>query len=299
MVCDDTDSRSHVGIGGNDVDQLVKLEPDVNDHELELTLHTLLTQANDHQDPSDPLHCAIEKAISEMELPEMMVDSPGDWTPLGDERELEIEVAHNDGSDERDICEDTANVQLTVDNILADHALHGFGGKSKKRAYEEEPDEQDEAQADVSCDTQAEQPQQSRTVTSTAYETLSPASLSPISDSESQYKHKKPGFKKPTTAATLTQRIHTPLEPPSKFTNEFTMAQVTDVKKRIINTHKLLLNFNFLKDGYARTSVELKRTLLRLKQSEIHRAQLLQENEQLKRLVIEQSEKLETHNTTK
>ncbi|AET39256.1 Atc1p Ecym_4180 [Eremothecium cymbalariae DBVPG len=85
---------------------------------------------------------------------------------------------------------------------------------------------------------------------------------------------------------------------PGKLTDEFTMQQVTETKKRIINTHKLILNFNFLKDSYTRSCTELKRTMFKLKESESHRAGLVKENEQLKRLVLELSERLESSNET-
>lgn len=74
---------------------------------------------------------------------------------------------------------------------------------------------------------------------------------------------------------------------PEKLTNQYTMHQVSEMKKRIINTHKLMLNFNFLKDSYAKTCVELKKSLNSLKDSEIHRAHLLLENEQLKARLLE------------
>ncbi|SCU81803.1 LADA_0C01156g1_1 [Lachancea dasiensis] len=294
MVGNDIDSRSHVEAAYNGFEQLMKLESNVSQDDLELTLHSLLTQGDGQNDTSDPLHSAIEKAISEMELPEVIV-SPEEWSPTEDESDGKGEdTTHGIGA--------AASLHLTVDNILADHLLQGLGTRdSQKRSHEEilENQAKDRAHLDnIPADEQTGSK-------STAYETLSPASLSPISDSETlQYKHRKQhsaGFKKPaltatSNATTLTQRIHSPVEPPAKLTNEFTMAQVADVKKRIISTHKLLLNFNFLKDGYARTTVELKKALLRLKQSEIHRAQLLQENEQLKRLVIEQNEKLKAQN---
>ncbi|CCE62391.1 hypothetical protein TPHA_0C02380 [Tetrapisispora phaffii CBS 4417] len=73
------------------------------------------------------------------------------------------------------------------------------------------------------------------------------------------------------------------IETPKKLTNAFTMNQVSEMKQRIINTHKLLLNFNLLKDSYAKTCVEMKNALVNLKDAEIHRAHLLIENENLKR----------------
>ncbi|SCU89496.1 LAME_0E03884g1_1 [Lachancea meyersii CBS 8951] len=313
MVCDDTYSRDHVEFERDDSCPSVKPEPSEDNHDLELTLHALLTQANDPSDASDPLHCAIEKAISEMELPEMMGDTPGDWDSLGDG------VGNFQHIDEPTSGQISSTAQLTVDRILAEHTLHSMESKDgNKRKSEEELEIHEDSDVklkkptiDVAHDQlqhdkiDRNTPEARIVKASAAYETLSPASLSPTSDSESQYKHKKHqpfALKVPTSMAapkpTLTQKVHKPVDAPSKFTEEYTMAQVAEVKKRIINTHKLLLNFNFLKDGYARTSVELKRTLLRLKQSEIHRAHLLQENEQLKRLVIEQSDKLDIQDVT-
>lgn len=237
-------------------------------------MHTLLTQANDPPEGGEQLNHALEKVISEMELPEMLMGSTSGWGPL-------------EQDDDQDQIQTTeAPEHLTVENILAGDALHGYTGRSRKRAYEDED---------------AEHGQEADPTLQNVYETLSPASLSPISDPG--YKQKgshaatpaasaKPVFKEPHTSHGPAQKVHKPAEAPAKLTNEFTMLQVADVKRRIINTHKLMLNFNFLKDGYSRTCVELKRTLLRLKQSEIHRTRLLQENEQLKRLVIEQNEKL-------
>lgn len=74
---------------------------------------------------------------------------------------------------------------------------------------------------------------------------------------------------------------------PEKLTNEYTINQISEMKKRIINTHKLLLNFNFLKDSYAKTCIELKKSLNALRDSEIHRAHLLLENETLKAKLLE------------
>ncbi|QLL31901.1 hypothetical protein HG536_0C00680 [Torulaspora globosa] len=97
---------------------------------------------------------------------------------------------------------------------------------------------------------------------------LSPASLSPSSTDGSQTSGGSSG-------------------------NEFTMSQVAEMKQRIINTHKLLLNFNFLKDGYARTCVEFKKAMHHLRDSEVHRAHLVQENQELRDKIAELTAKLE------
>ncbi|CCH62383.1 hypothetical protein TBLA_0H00950 [Henningerozyma blattae CBS 6284] len=69
---------------------------------------------------------------------------------------------------------------------------------------------------------------------------------------------------------------------PIKYTNEFTMFQITEMKQRMINTNKLMLNFNYLKNGYSKICIELKKSINALRDSEIHRAHLADENEQLK-----------------
>ncbi|CEP61450.1 Atc1p LALA0_S03e03136g [Lachancea lanzarotensis] len=300
MVCNDTYDGDHVEIEGADFDASVKGEPSNNTDELEMTLHALLTESSDHHEVSDPIHSAIEKSIAEMELPEMMIDTPGDWDSLGDGEGNFEHLGHTEGDHSSSIA------QLTVDRILAEHTLHGVEVTDRvKRGIQDEIEQTlgniQTKQATEDAPINGNSADEHTHKTSGVYQTLTPASLSPTSDTESQYKHKKhqPHSLKTPAAntkqiSTLTQKIHkSTTEQPVKFSQEFTMAQVADVKKRIISTHKLLLNFNFLKDGYARTSVELKRSLLRLKQSEIHRAHLLHENEQLRRLVIEQSEKLD------
>lgn len=67
------------------------------------------------------------------------------------------------------------------------------------------------------------------------------------------------------------------------------------MKRRIIDSHKLLLNFNVIKDNYARACVQLKRSVTALKDSEIHRAHLILENEELKK----QLQALQQHSTGK
>lgn len=82
---------------------------------------------------------------------------------------------------------------------------------------------------------------------------------------------------------------------PVVITNEYTVSQVAQMKRRIIDSHKLLLNFNVIKDNYARACVQLKRSVTALKDSEIHRAHLILENEELKK----QLQALQQHSTGK
>lgn len=124
----------------------------------------------------------------------------------------------------------------------------------------------------------------------TVYEQLlSPVSLSPSSTDDSSTNCRSNLNTEPMTNSRLPLKV----EVAEKFSNEFAMNQVSEMKKRIINTHKLMLNFNFLKDGYARTCVEFKKVMHNLKDSEIHRAHLLQENEDLKKKLSDLSARLE------
>lgn len=257
-------------------DVLYRTKESTVDSELEFTLHKLLTQDCDTGGDHDPLGFAIEKAIAEMEFPELLGDTNLDAsTP-------QIDTKMAKGQE-----------HLTVERILAENSLQPANQSNRKRPFVASDDQELTRNKRISR----------------AYDTLSPESLSPFSDSESQFKHKT--ITSSSKANTITSRIsshevkETPLvvEPkqgvvsamslPPKLTNEYTMSQVAEMKKRIINTHKLMLNFNFLKDGYSRSCTELKRALVRLKQSEYHRAQLLIENEKLKKLALNLSQKLD------
>ncbi|CAR26900.1 hypothetical protein ZYGR_0I01720 [Zygosaccharomyces rouxii] len=103
-----------------------------------------------------------------------------------------------------------------------------------------------------------------------AYEdnVLSPMSLSPLSTDESSRQ-----------SITESKRL--------KVNNEFTMNQIKETKRRIVNTHKLMLNFNLLKDSYNKTCEEFKKSIQNLRESEIQRAHLYQENEKLRKIVVE------------
>ncbi|KAL3241611.1 Atc1p [Nakaseomyces bracarensis] len=80
---------------------------------------------------------------------------------------------------------------------------------------------------------------------------------------------------------------------PKVYTNEFTMKEVAKMKRRVIDSHRLLLNFNVVKEGYARTCVQLKQSVIALKDSEIRRAHLMMENEDLKDELEQMKRKLE------
>ncbi|CDO94047.1 unnamed protein product [Kluyveromyces dobzhanskii CBS 2104] len=128
------------------------------------------------------------------------------------------------------------------------------------------------------------------------YETLSPPeSMSPLSDKNDIQQNRDLNTHKDFSAIKRkinSQRMLKQVPLPPKLTNEFTMTQVAEMKKRIINTHKLILNFNFLKDGYARSCEELSKTVVKLKDSEFDRARLVKENEDLRKMVLEMSKQL-------
>lgn len=136
----------------------------------------------------------------------------------------------------------------------------------------------------------------------TLYETLSPPeSMSPLSEKNGACNSSNNNDSNEQEMSSVKEEVHSRkflkeilLSP--KLTNQFTMTQVAEMKKRIINTHKLILNFNFLKDGYARTCNELRKAMIKLKDSEYDRARLIKENQDMRRLVLELSKKLNEGN---
>lgn len=85
---------------------------------------------------------------------------------------------------------------------------------------------------------------------------------------------------------------------PAYYTNEYTMKEVAKMKKRVIDSHRLILNFNVVKEGYARTCVQLKQSVIALKDSEIRRAHLMMENEELREELEMMKKKLEESTKT-
>lgn len=243
--------------------KLPRFEQD--EHILEMELHKLLSEET-HQShhelnhEKDVLGEAIEKAMAEMDFPELL-DQHSHST-----ENVTRDPQNNDLLTVESILENDTLI-TTNDNTVTNLAVISQDPINKKLG--------------------------------TVYETLSPESLSPFSDNNdlpikndlmkyvneknnsSQIKNKRG---RPTTSP---QRVCKDVPLPSKLTNEFTMMQVSEIKKRIFNTHKLMLNFNFLKDGYTRSCSELKKTINKLKESEYHRANLIRENENLKSLVLE------------
>lgn len=230
-------------------------------------------------------HDVLGEAIAtvDVELPELS----GSSTPglvFGHEKLMAVGRSTQSGSD------------LTVEHILGEMELDNdddqeFTDRLKsllcdtdglKRAYEDE----------LGLDSVSKKKQKS------IYETLSPPeSMSPLSDKNEirALSCERNDLDKDISLAKRkinSQKMLKQVPLPPKLTNEFAMTQVAEMKKRIINTHKLILNFNFLKDGYARTCNELRKSVIKLKDSEYDRARLVKENQDLKRLVLELSKQL-------
>lgn len=231
----------------------------------------------------DPNHDVLAEALAtvDVDLPDVSnMSSPG--LVYATEKRTEAPITDNKNSD------------LTVEHILGDSQVGNeeddvFTKKLNsllcdtndiKRRYEEDTEHQ----------------QSSNKKQKSVYETLSPPeSVSPLSDKSETQQGKESNTEKDYLL--LRRKVaspkflkQAPLPPP--LTNEFTMRQVSEMKKRIINTHKLILNFNFLKDGYARTCEELSKTVIKLKDSEFDRARLVKENQDLKKLVLQLSKQL-------
>lgn len=153
---------------------------------------------------------------------------------------------------------------LTLESILDDDdgMLFDLDDTSKKRLISE-----------INIDEKHTNIHKKRRLESTPYEQLlSPASLSPLSADDN------------SNGSSIFSKINDSKSPLAAVSGkkDFTAEQIKEIKKRIINTHKLMLNFNFLKDSYSKTCVEFKKVLNILKESEIHRSHLLKENEDLR-----------------
>ncbi|SMN19850.1 similar to Saccharomyces cerevisiae YDR184C ATC1 Nuclear protein, possibly involved in regulation of cation stress responses and/or in the establishment of bipolar budding pattern [Maudiozyma saulgeensis] len=278
---------------------------DTQEHMLESALHQLLTDSDDpfKEDPSNPF-----TNDSALDFNQEDTDREHSTSETDIERAIESAITNMNNTDiiDASLLNDK---QLSLDTILGEnthttdmdmHLTDLLGtNNTKKRSIDGVTEEKDHSELQKQKKTKTEKNIKDIRIYKTTDEPfLSPASLSPSStlsseNNETQIKleslpitsyNKKKQKKiigKGKTLTSETLKADTPI--PDKYTNEFTMTQVTDIKKRIVSTHKLILNFNFLKDGYARTCVELKKAMMCLKDSEIHRAHLLTENEQLKK----------------
>ncbi|CAB4253933.1 similar to Saccharomyces cerevisiae YDR184C ATC1 Nuclear protein, possibly involved in regulation of cation stress responses and/or in the establishment of bipolar budding pattern [Maudiozyma barnettii] len=276
------------------------------DHMLESALHQLLTDSDDpfQEDPSNPFTNDPTMVFNQNDTEH---EHSNDETDI--ERAIESAITNMNNTDiiDASLLNDK---QLSLDTILgenthaADMDMHltdllGTNNNMKKRSIDNLDDEITTLEIEKKKKVKTQKNIKDIRIYKTTDEPfLSPASLSPSStlspeNSETQIKleslpitsyNKKKQKKIASKGKTLTsETLKADIPIPDKYTNEFTMTQVTDIKKRIVSTHKLILNFNFLKDGYARTCVELKKAMMCLKDSEIHRAHLLTENEQLKK----------------
>ncbi|KAG0666042.1 alpha,alpha-trehalase [Maudiozyma exigua] len=298
---------------------------DVDEHMLEADLHKLLTDSNDpfQDEESNTFTNNQDMDFDHTNIAYRTGTDEGDI-----DKAIESAISNmNNG----DIIDATIlnDKQLSLDTILGDtnhaedmdlHLTDILGTSNQKKRSIENVDSKND------LETEEEKNKKRRTERTIKeiriYKTteepfLSPASLSPSSslspeNSETNIKleslplntfDKKKQNRKPTnknnnkTVITETKQIDIPS--PAKYTKEFTMKQVSDMKKRIINSHKLILNFNFLKDRYARTCAELKKAMNCLKDSEIHRTHLITENEQLKNQVADLKRQLQEQYSSK
>lgn len=271
------------------------------DTNIESTLHRLLSGSDDPFGDDD----AAELFGSDGDDDNNSLSTEPVHTPNEIEKAMASVIAHIQSNDMID-TELLNDKQLSLDAILgegshvdADLDMGNFLGDFQPQG--KRPLEDDEPGTNQN-DEQIKRPKVQKTIKEirifkkTNEPFMSPASLSPSSSTSpansdapikldsialTNLQQEKSLVVPKKTSIVVPEKVQ--LVVPEKNTNEFTMHQVADVKKRIINTHKLILNFNFLKDGYARTCVELKKAMSCLKDSELHRAHLMAENEHLKR----------------
>lgn len=297
---------------------------EVDEHMLEADLHKLLTESNDpfQDDETNTFTNNQDITFDHTNIAYRTGTDEGDI-----DKAIESAISNmNNG----DIIDATIlnDKQLSLDTILGDtnhveemdlHLTDILGTTNPKKRSIEESDSKN------NLETEEEKNKKRRTqrtikeiriYKNTEEPFLSPASLSPSSslspeNSETNIKleslplntfERKKQIRKPTNKnnnrAVITETKQSEIPSPAKYTKEFTMKQVSDMKRRIINSHKLILNFNFVKDGYARTCVELKKAMNCLKDSEIHRTHLLAENEQLKKQVNDLKKQLQEQNSS-
>ncbi|CAI4058435.1 Atc1p SKDI_04G4070 [Saccharomyces kudriavzevii IFO 1802] len=277
------------------------LSDDIN---IEHTLHRLLTQANDHFD--DTVKIDGQSLDLEKDLEQVMMDNLGctdifdsdivsqkhltldslfhDEHNTDSDTLLEMQKSANDslvGIDlDRHDCGDDSTSKASSHNNTNQNTVHKTDREGKTYKIDKPAIKKKKIPLKITNETM-----------------LSPASLSPsssLASSDTNESH----LKIESMITDITSKIDSARQDivsatkPAKLTNEFTMNQISEMKARIINTHKLLLNFNFIKEGYARSCIQLKKTMDSLKDSEIHRAHLLVENDDLKQQILELTQTL-------
>lgn len=273
-----------------------------DDANIEHTLHRLLTQANNHFD--DTVKIDGRSLDLGKDLEQVMMDNL-DCTDIFDsdiasQKHLTLESLFNDehNTDSSTLLEIQRSANDSLIGIDLDRHKKGYTGKASldKSTNQNNVHKPDKEQKNYKIDKPTIKKKKSLLKT-TNEPMLSPASLSPsssLASSDANESH----LKIESMITDITSKIDSARQDivsatkPAKFTNEFTISQISEMKARIINTHKLLLNFNFIKEGYARSCIQLKKTMDSLKDSEIHRAHLLVENDDLKQQILELTQKL-------
>lgn len=287
-----------------------------NDSIIENTLHTLLTENNDHFDDVETLRDSISRELDESEAITPFGDEDSDLLNGGKPLTLESLLGEDPSSHvffDMDESSETPELSLKESrkrtaveenrDVIEREEAEETGGVEAEGVVEEEEDAIIRYAKKLKLSNNAGLGKVQNTEPF-----LSPASLSPSLSSDGDSVSVNNSRERTISSGNAPKRVYKPMtcntvkilnnEPiikhekfsPEKLTNEYTLHQVSDMKKRIINTHKLILNFNFLKEGYSRTSVELKKTITCLKDSEIHRAHLLEENENLKKQIAQLKE---------
>ncbi|CAI4055615.1 hypothetical protein N7582_000385 [Saccharomyces uvarum] len=275
-----------------------------DDTNIEHTLHRLLTQANNHFD--DTIKIDGHSLDLGKDLEQVMMDTL-DCTDIFDseivsEKHLTLDSLfhdeHNTDSGTLLNIQKNANDSLVALDLDGHNHNNDFIDKTSSHGntHQNSLHKTDREAKKYKIDKHVSKKKKS-VLKITNEPMLSPASISPspsLASSDTNESH----LKIESMITNITSKIDSARQDivsatkPAKLTNEFTMNQISEMKARIINTHKLLLNFNFIKEGYARSCIQLKKTMDSLKDSEIHRAHLLVENDDLKQQVFELTQKL-------
>lgn len=275
-----------------------------DDANIEHTLHRLLTQANNHFDDTvkiDGQSLDLGKDLEQVMMDNLECTDIFD-SDISSQKHLTLESLfhdeHNTNSSTLLDMQKSANDSLV--GIDLDSYNHKKNNTDKASLHEITTQNSvhmtDKGLKNYKIDKPTIKKKKSLLKT-TNEPILSPASLSPsssLASSDTNESH----LKIESMITDITSKIDSARQDivsatkPAKFTNEFTISQISEMKARIINTHKLLLNFNFIKEGYARSCIQLKKTMDSLKDSEIHRAHLLVENDDLKQQIVELTQKV-------
>lgn len=126
---------------------------------------------------------------------------------------------------------------------------------------------------------------------------LSPISLSPSSviheDSNADTENNNTQIKieEIENPPTVTQ-IKTDTKPTKEDEFNILAKNIQDMKRRILTTNELLLNFTYVKNSYSKISVNFKNSIKLLQKSELDRTHLISKNKSLKKDIANLTDKL-------